>query len=368
MVFWIDNYSSLKNCTQRLADNKTLCLDTEFIRSHTFYPQLALVQIYNGEHCWLIDTPNIDDLTPLKRLFENPECTLIMHACAEDLEVLRYTAQIHPKKIFDTQIAASLVNIGYSISYAGLLESLTGIKLTKSVTRSNWLARPLSEEQIKYAEDDVAHLERLYKLLCFKLSAYGRWSWFEDEISITLENVEARDSIEFYFERLKGKHRLDSRSLTVLKRLSCWREKTARAKNMPRQRIISDAILFKLAASLPKSYSDLFAIEDLNPREIRVFGNNVISEIQKSYDDPEVASIPSLLNNSGNTLVKRIHQCLTDFGELREIPVEILVSKKELEVIVRSASSGNIRWPPRLLKGWRVDIVKPIISGFFSNS
>ena len=137
---------------------------------------------------------------------------------------------------------------------------------------------------------------------------------------------------------------------------------------MPRQRIISDAILFKLAANLPKSYSDLFAIEDLNPREIRVFGNNVISEIQKSYDDPEVASIPSLLNNSGNTLVKRIHQCLTDFGELREIPVEILVSKKELEVIVRSALSGNIRWPPRLLKGWRVDIVKPIISDFFSNS
>ena len=367
MVFWIDDYNSLKNCTQRLADNKTLCLDTEFMRSHTFFPQLALIQIYNGEHCWLIDAPNIDDLTPLKRLFENPQCTLVMHACAEDLEVLRYTAKIFPKKIFDTQIAASLVNIGYSISYAGLLESLTGIKLTKSVTRSNWLARPLSDEQIKYAEDDVAYLERLYEILCCKIRTYGRWSWLEDEISITIENVEARDSLEFYFERFKGKHRLDSRSLSVLKRLSCWRERTARAMNTPRQRVISDAILYKLASNLPKSYSDLFAIKELHPREIRVFGNTIISEIQKSFNDPEVVLIPSLLNNSGNTLVKSLHQHLTDFGELREIPVEVLVSKKELEVIVRSALSGNIRWPPRLLKGWRVNIVKPIISGFISN-
>ncbi|MAH73967.1 MAG: hypothetical protein CBC09_07665 [Cellvibrionales bacterium TMED49] len=367
MVFWIENYNGLVNLTQRLASKKILCLDTEFMRSNTFYPKLALIQIYNGGHCWLIDAPSIDDLTPLKRLLENPECTLVMHACAEDLEVLRYSAHISPNKIFDTQIAAGLANISYSISYASLLESLTDIRVTKSVTRSNWLARPLSEEQLKYAEDDVVYLERLYEILSNKLSLLGRCSWFQDEISIVIDNVAARESLEFYFERFKGKHRLGALSLNALRRLSYWREKTARLNDKPRKHILSDTILLKLAANLPQMHSDLFSIKDLRAKDIRIFGKTIISEIQKSYGDQEVTVIPSLPNNSANTIVKKLYQCLTNFGESREIPVEILASKKELEVIVRSALSGNVCWPPRLLKGWRVEIVKPIILEFISD-
>ena len=100
MVSWIKDKNALVKLTQRLANKKTLFLDTEFMRSHTFYPKLALIQIFNGEHCWLIDAPSINDLTPLKRLLENPKCTLVLHACAEDLEVLRYSAQIFPNCIF----------------------------------------------------------------------------------------------------------------------------------------------------------------------------------------------------------------------------------------------------------------------------
>ncbi len=366
MVSWIKDKNALENLTQRLATKKTLFLDTEFMRSQTFYPKLALIQIFNGEHCWLIDAPSINDLTPLKRLLENPKCTLVLHACAEDLEVLRCSAHIFPNCIFDTQIAARITNIGYSTSYAGLLESLTDIRLTKSVTRSNWLARPLSAAQLKYAEDDVAHLADLHKILCSKLSALSRWSWFQDEIAALIETVASRESLEFYFQRFKGKHRLDSKSLRLLKRLSYWRELTARLHDKPRKHILSDAILFKLSINPPQVYSDLFLIKDLRVKDIRVFGESIISEIQKSYDDPEVMVMPRPLNSSANDVVKRLFQYLTKFGELHEIPVELLASKKELEVIVRSALSGDVRWPPRFMNGWRAEVVKPIISEFIS--
>ncbi|MGB1245129.1 MAG: ribonuclease D, partial [Porticoccaceae bacterium] len=106
MIEWIDSNSGLQQMCQQLSQEPKLAVDTEFIRTDTFYPKIALIQISDGEQCWLIDVLAIDDFAPLKALLEDPQKLLIFHACAEDLEVLDYALNICPASIFDSQIAA----------------------------------------------------------------------------------------------------------------------------------------------------------------------------------------------------------------------------------------------------------------------
>ena len=115
MNLWIDSNDKLQQMCDQLAEVKTVAIDTEFIRTDTFFPKIALVQLSNGEQCWLVDVLAIDQFGPLKTLLEDPERTLIFHACGEDLEVLDHALDIRPHNIFDTQIAAGIANVGYSM-------------------------------------------------------------------------------------------------------------------------------------------------------------------------------------------------------------------------------------------------------------
>jgi ribonuclease D len=162
---WIDNSQQLAELCEQLQSATELAIDTEFMRSDTFFAKLALIQLSDGEQCWLIDTPAIDELQPLTELLSQPQLTLVFHSCGEDLEVLDQVLSVRPKKLFDSQVAAGIVNIGYSMGYARLVENMLQIELGKEDTRSDWLARPLSDRQKLYAADDVLYLFRIYKLL-----------------------------------------------------------------------------------------------------------------------------------------------------------------------------------------------------------
>ena len=165
MIEWIDSNSGLQQMCQQLSQEPKLAVDTEFIRTDTFYPKIALIQISDGDQCWLIDVLAIDDFAPLKALLENPQQQLIFHACAEDLEVLEYALDIKPSTIFDTQIAAGITNIGYCMGYARLVDSMFEVSLDKQETRSDWLARPLTQRQLDYAAVDVQYLHAMEKIL-----------------------------------------------------------------------------------------------------------------------------------------------------------------------------------------------------------
>ena len=131
MNHWIDSNEKLQQMCEELANVAKLAVDTEFIRTDTFYPKIALIQISDGEQCWLVDVLAINQFVPLKEMLEDQSKLLIFHACAEDLEVLEYALDICPGRIFDTQIAAGLVNIGYCMGYARLVDSMFQIELDK---------------------------------------------------------------------------------------------------------------------------------------------------------------------------------------------------------------------------------------------
>jgi ribonuclease D len=365
---WIDTNDKLQTVCDQLLGLTTLAVDTEFIRTDTFYPKIALIQLSNGQQCWLIDVLAIDQFSPLKALLESPHLTLIFHACAEDLEVLDYGLDIQPRNIFDTQIAAGLINLGYNMGYARLVESFFDIQLDKQETRSNWLARPLSQRQLDYAQIDVIYLHRLHRELSTLLADQKRHKWFNEEMRSLFALVESRKNPTDYYLRIKGAWRLNGQSLRVLNHLCCWRENIARTKDKPRSRIVKDTVLLDIAKQLPTTKQQLFSIEDWYPSSIKRHGDSVLQEIQVGQQQPPLAPLPQPLGKEMTTVMKSIRKALASVAKDQQIPPEFLCNKRELEDILRSSLQGSCRWPSRLTEGWRRLWVKPTIESVLTTA
>ena len=361
MDYWIGSNYSLSQLCGRLENEDLIALDTEFIRTDTFFPKLALIQISDGSAHWLIDVLSITEYDALRSLLESPKRTVILHACGEDIEVLDHSLGISPPNIFDTQIAAVLANIGFSMGYANLLETLTDIKIDKKETRSDWLARPLSKRQLKYAENDVIHLHDLYKILTQKLEGLSREEWLADEVKDLVTAVHQRKDSGLYYLRIKGGQRLGDMGLKCLERLCKWREIRARQLDRPRGRIIEDSVLLELANKMPKDGDALSAIEGLKTREKKIYGDELVSEISQVSADQSVPWIPKPITRASIELMKNIRTALIELADSQALPAECLVTKKELETILRSLEANDLEWPSRINRGWRKEIVKPEI-------
>lgn len=358
---WIDSNSALQELCDRLENTPTLAVDTEFIRTDTFFPKLALIQLSDGETCWLIDVLAITQFAPLKFLFESDQVTLIFHACAEDLEVLDCALGIQPRNIFDTQIAAGLTNVGYNMGYARLVEQFFDRQLDKQQTRSDWLARPLSPQQLKYAQVDVEYLHPLFIQLREALHNLDRDAWFAEEMQGLFDLVEKRKQSDDYYLRIKSAWRLDAKSLAVLKQLCRWREDLARERDKPRARILKDTALYEVAKALPTSKQQLYNLEDWHHRSVRRYGDMVLSEIKNLEGLQTLETLPPPLDRDKTAVLKCIRAKLATVADKQQIPAEFLCNKRELEHILRTTSSGECDWPNRLNVGWRSLLVKPAI-------
>ena len=368
MHYWIDSNPKLQKLCDQLSDCGVLALDTEFIRTDTFYPKIALIQISDGQQCWLIDVLAVDEFSAIKSLLESPKTTVIFHACAEDLEVLDHGLDIQPTHIFDTQIAAGLTNVGYCMGYARLVEALFEIQLDKQETRSNWLVRPLSQRQLDYATLDVVYLHPLYNMLNQALEDQQRRDWFNEETQSLFALVENRKNSQDYYLRIRGAWRLSAQSLTVLDRLCQWRETVARMRDIPRSRIAKDTVLFEIARQLPKFKRQLFEIEDWHPRAIKRYAEAVLKEVETASQQALLPQPPQPLSKSKTAIMKTIRNSLTSIAQDKQIPREFLSNKKELEDILRSSGQGDCQWPARLTEGWRRLWVKPTIEAVLSEA
>ena len=178
---YIDSNDSLKQFAAQWSRIKILSLDTEFIRTNTFYPIAGLLQLSDGETCYLIDPLVIDDFTPLAEIFSNKEITKLIHSGSEDLEVFDRLLGVLPEPLLDTQIGAALAGLGFSLSYQRLVDETLQIHVAKGETRSDWLQRPLTEGQIHYAALDVAYLHDVYSVISGKLEINDRLDWWQQE-------------------------------------------------------------------------------------------------------------------------------------------------------------------------------------------
>ena len=230
----VSDQTALECCVAQCLVADAIAVDTEFLRTDTFYPLLGLIQISDGETVWLIDPLALNDLGRLRTLFLDERVVKVFHSCSEDLEVLRCAMDVVPQPLLDTQIAAAFVGYGFSLGYSALVSATMGIELDKHETRSDWLQRPLSSAQLRYAAEDVFFLIMAYRTLVTSLEETGRSSWVEEEMNELVKQASFPETPENYYLRVKGAWKLDQADMALLRKLTCWREQEARQRDRPR--------------------------------------------------------------------------------------------------------------------------------------
>jgi len=356
---WVDSAAQLNSLCELWQQQAAVAIDTEFMRTSTFYPIAALFQVSDGKGCYLIDPLVIDDFSGFKALLSNPSVVKVLHACSEDLEVFQTFLGVLPSPLFDTQWAAACAGYDFSMGYARLIEETLSVTVAKSETRSDWLQRPLSESQLRYAALDVAYLLIAYGLLLKKLNVDARLGWVEDECAQQVATAAAGSDFSKAYIKIKSAWKMSARELALLQALAQWREQAARARDVPRNRLAKDGALFDLARSQPDQLAALSKIEGLAPRTVRGDGEALLALIADTLAQPLSTypdRLPEPLARSTADLVKALKQSARQVAEDLAVPAEVLLRKKDIEALVRSGQAGRHQLPERLL-GWRKDVV-----------
>jgi ribonuclease D len=358
-IHWIRDDDSLARHCATWQTLPFVALDTEFMRVDTFYPIAGLLQIGDGSSAWLIDPLSIDDWRPLAVLLENADVIKVVHACSEDLEVLLRLTGSLPVPLFDTQLAAGYLNIGFSMGYSRLVQEVLQIELPKGETRSDWLQRPLSETQISYAAEDAVHLAELFEALRPQLSD-EKYAWLLEDGAELVANLRREvDPYEIYRDA-KLAWKLSPAQLAVLRELCAWREEQARSRNVPRNRIVREHSLWPLAKNQPDNLSALSRIEDMHPRTVRQDGEFLLELIRKAASLPPEqwpAALPEPLPVDAAGILKRLKAIGQSYADRLNMAPELMLRKKTLEALLKSGYPDGPYQLPESLRGWRRELM-----------
>ncbi len=279
----------IQEIAERLAQQKYVAFDTEFLREKTFFPQLGLLQIADSEDTWLIDPLAVskEDLQPLLDVLTSPEVLKIAHSAEQDQECLAREYGIVASPLFDTSVGAALTGRGEQIGLAPLLRKTLKVDLPKGHTRTNWLKRPLLDAMAEYAAADVIYLVELGELLLADLDLRGRKKWaleLSDQFG-DLSRYETNGTGPA--AKMAASSRLSPREYAVLVELSTWREARVRKSDIPRRWLAEDAALVQLARAQPTTPGDLAQFRGLGQR-VRDYGaEKIVAAIQRGLDKPE---------------------------------------------------------------------------------
>ncbi|MBN7821993.1 ribonuclease D [Bowmanella sp. Y57] len=367
----ITQSSQLAEYCRRATTKPFIAVDTEFVRTRTLYPQLGLIQLYDGEQLALVDPLAVEDLSKLTELLVNPSVVKVLHSCSEDLETFWTAMQVIPTPLFDTQFAAGLLNLGTSLGYAKIVEQRLGVSLDKGESRTDWLARPLSEQQLDYAANDVLYLHGLYPELAKEVDALGRTQWIYDEMNQLANKKRSELPDEYAYLNIKNNWQLKGKALLVLKELASWRQQKAKSKNLALNFVFKEQFLVELAKRQPSQKNALFATPGIPPQDVRRHGDELLAIIQRCQvidSEHYPAKIERLVDFSAYKRVSQsIRQLCEEIAGGLSLPVEMLGSKKQINQLLKwlwfDLEEGKLTsLKPDLLCGWRGPLLKDGLS------
>lgn len=357
---WIDQDDQLAALCITWRQQAAIAVDTEFMRSETFYPIAGLLQIGDGKGCYLIDPLAIGNNGPLRELMLDPAVTKVLHSCSEDLEVFQRWLGVVPTPLFDTQVAAAFAGLGFSLGYSTLVKNLLNTDIPKDETRSDWLQRPLSIAQLKYAALDVAHILVVYGKLLQLLKANGRLEWVKSDCADLVINARKPEDFANAYQKVGFAWKLRPQELAVLRDLCSWREREARVRDIPRNRLIKEPSLWEIARKKVQDLAHLQKIPDIPSRTVKNDGETILQIVNMALDSDEstwpVRLDPPLAQSEG-PLMKSLKNFVREFAEQQQLPPEILIRKKDYEFIVRSGMKGDDYQLPLRLQGWRFGLI-----------
>jgi ribonuclease D len=345
----------LAEACARLAGYPFVTVDTEFLRESTFYPILCVVQMASADEAVVIDAlAEGIDLAPFYELMANESVLKVFHAARQDIEIVWHRAGMIPHPIFDTQVAAMVLGYGDSISYEQLVQRIAGDSIDKSHRFTDWTRRPLSKAQIDYAVSDVTHLRDIYLKLSADLGRRARTDWVMREMDVLTSPATYRLEPEKAWERLKTRVR-KPRELAVLMEVAAWREREARARDVPRGRVLKDEVISDIAVHAPTTPERLAHLRSI-PKgfERSKWGVEILAAVERGLArDP--ATLPRMEKTiaapNGTATVELLKVLLRMTSERHGVAAKVIATVDDLD---RIAADDEADVPA--LKGWRREL------------
>jgi len=343
-----------------------IALDTEFMGEGRYRTLLCLIQLavaeeaVEGDRILVVDPLAEDfDGSPLAVVLADPEIQVVVHAGRQDVALARRVLETEVTNIFDTQVAAGFAGLGAQSSYDSLLQETLGLRLPKSASFTRWDARPLSDEQVSYARDDVVHLLQLAEALEARLRELGRLGWAQQECEPLTRASDVRD-LEVIFQRLPRIGSLPAASRPVARELVRWREQTAERQDRPVQSVLGDATLMEIAKRRPRGRAELERIRGVGSSAGGRRGQELLDCVARGIEQPPDPAPPS----SGGPAPKPDDAPLVALGEsllrtrAREagLAYELLAARADLQAIVSCTREGAPEPDVRTLRGWRREL------------
>ena len=348
---WVADQDTFERLVDLLIAEPRYALDTEFHRERTYYPRLALLQLAWSGGTALVD-PLAVDIQALGRLLRS-DSLAVLHAAQQDLDVLQTACGVLPARLFDTQLAAGF--LGYSTpSLSSLLASELRVQVAKGDRLTDWLQRPLTDEQRDYAASDVDHLLALHDLLSDQLRAQGRLDW----ALAACEELRCRPTgpadPDGAWLRIKDARVLKPKNRGVARAVAAWRERRAASSDIPVRQVLPDLAVLGIAQRMPRTAAELLSCRGVDERHSRGrIGEEILVAVARGRDEEPTLPVPEgeELARSLRPAVTLVSAWISELSRQRRIDTSLVATRNDLVAFLRGDADA------RLAHGWRAEFV-----------
>ena len=362
MFQFIHQQKDFENVLALMSQNSIYGLDTEFIKVDTLWPKLGVFQINVNDQIYLLDGTSLNLSAFWEKLFQAQQN--IFHACGEDIDLIYHYSQHKTlENVFDTQVGMSFLGHGLQVSYQNALKTMLNVDIDKGQTRSDWLARPLSDEQLNYAANDVLYLMQLADKVQTDLKQNYLLDFAHEDCRNLTQEIGEETPLELLYQDV-GNYRHSRRQLMQLQQLAVWREQMVKALNQPRSFILRNSTMLDLVEKNPKNQFQLSTIKDLRAHIVREHGKTILDLIKYLPDQSQwPLRMARPIRHSSKEVGENVEQVIQRAVQETQIPKEVLLRKKWLNALYQHVVFHNDEQDlPNYLLGWRYELLtKPLI-------
>jgi ribonuclease D len=356
---------STADIAQRARETGRLGIDTEFMGEGRYQPLLCLAQIALDDGDGGTEIIVLDPLTeeydpaPLAEVLADPEIEIVLHAARQDVALLRRDWGAPVTNVFDTQVAAGFAGMRAQLGYEPLLKETLGVRLRKSASFTRWDDRPLTEEQLGYAREDVLHLLQVATVLQDRLTDLGRLEWAREECR-AFEAIDDRRDLDIVFGKLPRVNSLEPAQRAVARELVEWREEAARSGDRPVSGVLHDAALIEIAKRRPTNVDRLRQIRGLNDATLHRRGKAIVEAVARGRERegiPVEGVRPSQPDAEDAPIIALGEALVRTRAMESGLAYELIAARADLQRIVTSVREGEPEPAVRTLQGWRREVV-----------
>lgn len=352
----------LQACCDDIAQHSLIGFDTEFVGEDTYIPTLCLIQIATTKALYVIDPFVCGPLDDFWALLTDPARVTVVHAGREEVRICRHATGKPLGCMYDLQIAAGLLGYGYPMGFAALVQFGLRKRLDKGETLTDWRRRPLTNEQIAYAYNDVRDLLALHKKIDTGLTKLGRTAWAKEEFDDFIGRAVQEPTETERWRKIKGSGGLDSRELAVLRAVFAWRDDAAARRNRPVRTVLRDDLLMELARRPPKSERDVMNLRGVHASEAA----NILDAVTDALNSPHhlwPAEAERENDSAGVQLVSQlVNVVLADWCGRERLTQSLVATVSDVKQLVRATAAGEpLPETCGFAHGWRKEHVLPML-------